>query len=206
MLDLFKSDLQRWIIPQSIADPSMVTWSSTLRLLWRNMPVRAALWFRVGSWCKRRNLPVLPGMIQRYLLRNFGVEIAPRMDVGGGLYIAHPVGTVIYARRIGKNCTIIHNVTIGMRNEYAFPDIGDNVFVGAGARILGGIRIGNNARIGANAVVLDDVPDGATVVGIPARVIHISEAPGEKLGTYNSVAANGSSEQPDVAALQTSGS
>lgn len=181
MLDLFKADLQRWIIPQGVADPSTVTLSSTLRLLWRHMPVRAAFLFRFGSWCKRNRLPLLPGMIQRYLLRGFGLEIAPGADVAGGLYIAHPVGTVISARKIGMNCTIIHNVTIGMRNEWAFPHIGDNVFIGAGARVLGDIRIGDNARIGANAVVLDDVPDGATVVGIPARVIHSREAPQKAL-------------------------
>lgn len=70
---------------------------------------------------------------------------------------------------------MIHNVTVGMRNEWAFPEIGDDVFIGAGARVLGGIVVGDGARIGANAVVIQDVPAGATVVGIPARVIATAE-------------------------------
>ena len=174
MLKLFKQDLRRWIIPQGIADPSTITPSSTLTLLWRYMAVRATFWFRLSSWCKEKNIPLLPGIIQRHIYRFFGLEIIPGADIGGGLYIAHPVGTVISASKIGENCTVIANVTIGMRNEWAFPTIGDHVFIGAGARVLGGISIGNNARIGANAVVIDDVPDGATVVGIPARVISTS--------------------------------
>jgi len=96
------------------------------------------------------------------------------IKIGGGLYIPHPNGTVIVAEEIGKNCNIIANVTIGMRNEWTFPIIGDNVFIGAGARILGGIRIGDNSVIGANSVVIQDVPDNTTVVGIPARVVRHS--------------------------------
>lgn len=173
MFSLFKQDVGRWIIPQSIADPSDVTIMTTLRLLWQHMPLRAMLWFRFGSWCKRKNISFFPGFIQRFLFRFFGFEIAIGSDVGGGFYIAHPNGTVINSKRIGKNCSIIANVTIGMRNEWEFPEIGDNVFIGAGARILGGIIIGDGAKIGANAVVIDNVPAGATVVGIPARVIRI---------------------------------
>jgi len=86
------------------------------------------------------------------------------------------VGTVIAPRRIGRNCSIIAAVTIGMRTERAFPDIGDDVFIGAGARVLGGIRIGDRVVIGANAVVIQDVPDGATAVGVPARIISERQA------------------------------
>jgi len=128
-------------------------------------------WFRLACWFKQHHVPLFPGMIQRYLYRFFGLEIPSGGDIGGGLYIPHPIGTVIMPKRIGRNCSIIANVTIGMRNEWAFPDIGDNVFIGAGARVLGGIRIGNNAVIGANAVVIHDVPDDTTVVGIPARPV-----------------------------------
>jgi serine O-acetyltransferase len=101
--------------------------------------------------------------------------MSPDLDIGGGLYIAHPNGCVIHAKKIGRNCSIISNVTIGMRNRWEFPTIGDNVFIGSGARILGGIKVGNNVRIGANAVVIHDVPDNCTVVGIPARIISTSQ-------------------------------
>jgi len=171
MWQLFKQDVQRWIFPQVQIEPITLTFRTIIRLWWRHLPVRAMLWFRFGSWCKQHRLPFMTGLTQRFLYRFFGLEIRLGADIGGGLYIPHPVGTVIVAKRIGKNCSIIANVTIGMRNEWDFPEIGDNVFIGAGARVLGGIKVGDNAVIGANAVVIHDVPAGATVVGIPAKEI-----------------------------------
>lgn len=171
MWELFKQDVQRWIVPQQVADPSLVTLGTILKLLYYHMSLRAMLWFRFGSWCRHRRIPFMTGFIARLLLRQYGLEISPGANVAGGLYIAHPVGTVISAKRIGRNCSIITSVTIGMRNEHAFPEIGDHVFIGAGARVLGGIQIGDNAIIGANAVVINDVPPNTTVVGIPAKVI-----------------------------------
>jgi serine O-acetyltransferase len=129
--------------------------------------------FRIASWFKKHRVPFFPNFLQQYIFAVYGLEIPSGGDIKGGLYIPHPVGTVIMPARIGKNCSIIANVTIGMRNEWEFPDIGDNVFIGAGARVLGGIRIGNDAVIGANAVVVQSIPDGATAVGIPARVTRI---------------------------------
>ncbi len=178
MLKLFKQDVQRWVIPQQVADPSAVTLMTTLKLLFRHMPLRAMLWFRFGSWCKRKGIPFLPGFIQRLIYKQFGLEISVGGAIGGGLYIAHPIGTVIMVNRMGENCSIIAAVTLGMRNEYAFPNIGDNVFIGAGARVLGGIDVGDGTVIGANAVVIKDVPAQATVVGIPGRVVRVG---GQKL-------------------------
>ena len=171
-LKLFKQDVQRWIIPEQIADPSWVTWSGTIRLLFRNMPLRAMLWFRFGSWCAQKRIP-LAGFVQRILYRWFGLEIKPGANIGGGLYIAHPIGTVIFVESMGENCTVIAGVTIGLRGTYKFPRIGNNVFIGAGARVLGDIEIGDDAVIGANAVVISDIPAGGTAVGIPAKVIRI---------------------------------
>lgn len=139
------------------------------------------LCYRIGAWCSRRNIPFFPGFFQRLIYFLYGLEIAVSQDIGGGLYIAHPIGTVISVEKMGSNCTIIASVTIGMRNEWAFPTIGDGVFIGAGARVLGGIHVGDNAVIGANAVVIKDVPDGATVVGIPARVVRNAD---EKLERF----------------------
>ncbi len=171
-LKLFKQDVQRWIYPEQVADPSLVTFMGTLKLYFRHMPLRAMLWFRFGSWCSSKHIP-LSGFIQRALYRWYGLEIKPGADVGGGLYIAHPIGTVVSAECIGENCTIIAGVTIGLRGTHRFPRIGNNVFIGAGARILGDIDIGDDAVIGANAVVINDIPAGGTAVGIPAKVIRI---------------------------------
>ena len=178
MMDLFKQDVQRWILPQRIADPSLVTLKSTLKLLYHHIPLRAMLFYRIGAWCSKKNIPFFPGFIQRLIYFLYGLEIAVSQDIGGGLYIAHPVGTVISVEKMGRNCTIIASVTIGMRNEWAFPTIGDEVFIGAGARVLGRINVQDKAVIGANAVVIRDVPRGATVVGIPARVVRSN---GEKV-------------------------
>ncbi|MCS6888869.1 MAG: serine acetyltransferase [Chloroflexus sp.] len=176
MWELFLQDAQRWVIPGQISTAPL-SWRQMLALLFRHLPLRAMLWFRFGSWCKQRSIPFLPGYVQRRLYRRYGLEIVVGADIGGGLYIAHPVGTVIAPQRIGRNCTIVAAVTIGMRNEWEFPVIGDEVFIGAGARVLGGITVGDRARIGANAVVTRDVPAGATVVGIPARVVKIDGLP-----------------------------
>lgn len=176
MVELFRRDAQRWLALQEGENPPALSIGTLLALLYRHMPLRAMFWFRLGSWFKKNRVPLVPGFVQRYLYRYFGLEIIVGSNIGGGLYIAHPIGTVIAAEEIGENCSIIASVTIGMRNEWVFPRIGNNVFIGAGARVLGDIRVGDNAIIGANAVVIKDVPDGATAVGIPAKVIHIAGA------------------------------
>jgi serine O-acetyltransferase len=93
-------------------------------------------------------------------------------DIGPGLFVAHGHGTSLAAARIGANCYVHQGVTIGWdyKGEQK-PVIGDNVFIGAGACILGDVTVGDGARIGANAVVLTDVPAGATAVGVPARIL-----------------------------------
>lgn len=101
-----------------------------------------------------------------------GAEIGLGTEIGGGLLIPHPNGIVINTRVcIGPNCLIFQQVTIGIGRGQAPPTLGGHVDIGAGAKILGGITIGDHAIIGANSVVLQDVPTGATVAGIPARRI-----------------------------------
>jgi serine O-acetyltransferase len=177
MFELFKQDVRRWIVPSKIHDDAPVGLGLMLKLLFRHMPLRAMAWFRFGCWCKQHKIPFLTGFSQRLIYSRYGLEIVVGADIGGGLYIAHPIGTVISPKRMGRNCSIIAAVTIGMRNTWDFPDIGDEVFIGAGARVLGAIKIGDGAVIGANAVVISDVPAGATAVGIPARVTRMKGGP-----------------------------
>ena len=93
-------------------------------------------------------------------------------DIGSGLFIQHGFSTIITAKHIGKNCFINQQVTIGAdKPNEDLPWIGDNVRICAGAIIIGGIHIGNNSCIGAGAVVINDVKEGATVVGVPAKPI-----------------------------------
>ncbi len=101
-----------------------------------------------------------------------GADIPLNAQIGGGLLLPHPNGVVIHPdARIGPNCLLFQQVTIGQGPRPGAPKIGGHVDIGAGAKVLGGVSIGDHAKIGANAVVLIDVPDGATAVGIPARVI-----------------------------------
>ena len=173
---LFRQDAARWVEPQGVVPVDRITPAVALKLLIRNMPLRAMAWFRLASLAKQVGVRGAPSFIQRRLLRVYGLEMTPGTAVGGGLYIAHPVGCVLVAESIGENVSVIAQVTFGTRADYRWPTIRDGVFVGAGARVLGGITVGANALIGANAVVVHDVPDGVTVVGIPARQIGAGSA------------------------------
>lgn len=98
-------------------------------------------------------------------------------EIGPGFLIVHGFSTIIVAK-IGKNCTLLQQITIGFKEENDGPPIlGDNVYIGAGAKILGDIKIGNNVKIGANAVVVKDVPDNCTVGGVPAKIIKKNKKP-----------------------------
>ena len=92
-------------------------------------------------------------------------------DIGPGLFIQHGFATIVAARRVGRNCWINQQVTIGFTRPDDRPSIGDDVFVYAGAKVLGDVTVGDGAVVGANAVVLEDVPPGATAVGVPARIL-----------------------------------
>ncbi len=109
------------------------------------------------------------------LTYKFGIAIPLFTEIGSGFYIGHFGGIVIsHEARIGKNCNISQGVTIGQANRgknKGCPQLGDNVYIGPGAKIIGAIRIGNNVAIGANSVVTKDIPDNSVVVGIPSKVI-----------------------------------
>ena len=113
-----------------------------------------------------------------------GIEIHPGAKIGKNLFIDHGMGVVIgETSEIGENVTIYHAVTLGgiapsvdsdsQRNEKRHPTIGDDVVIGSGAQIIGPVKIGNGSRIAANAVVVNDVPENATMVGIPAKAVQI---------------------------------
>lgn len=92
-------------------------------------------------------------------------------DIGPGLFIQHGFATIIAAKSIGKDCWINQQVTIGYSNKTDTPELGDNVVVNAGAKIIGKVKVGKNSIVGANAVVVKNIPDNCTVVGVPAYII-----------------------------------
>lgn len=119
------------------------------------------------AWALRRKWVVLR---HRFWSAVSGADIPLNCQLGGGLLLPHPNGVVIHPDvQIGPNCLVFQQVTIGTREPGGVPSIGGHVDMGAGARLLGAIRVGDHARIGANAVVVSDVPAHAVAVGMPAR-------------------------------------
>lgn len=131
---------------------------------------------RVLHFMYEIGIPFLPRMfseINRFLT---GLEIHPGATIGKGFFVDHGMGVVIGETTvIGDNCVLFHNVTLGGTGKHQgkrHPTIGDNVFIGTGAILLGPIVVGNNVKIGANSfVVMRDVPDNCTVAGTPAKII-----------------------------------
>jgi|SRR4051812_515465 len=125
---------------------------------------------RKGPWHRvMRRLARLRHMFWSVITQS---DIGLETRFGSGLMLPHPNGVVIHENAaIGNDCMIMQQVTIGMIGDGEVPTVGSNVYVGAGAKIIGRVNIGDGARIGANAVVVDDVPPGATAVGIPARLV-----------------------------------
>jgi serine O-acetyltransferase len=134
-----------------------------------------AIWFyRLGHWFWTHRLYFL-GRFTSHLGRWLtGIEIHPGAQIGAGFFIDHGMGVVIgETTEIGENVTLYHGVTLGgvsWRKEKRHPTIGDHVVVGAGAKVLGPIIIGEHSRIGANSVVVKDVPPHSVVVGVPGRM------------------------------------
>lgn len=126
-----------------------------------------------GYKCTKKRIPLIPRLIYRFNRIVFACDIPPRTEIGKGTLFSHSgLGVVVNGdAKIGKNCRILQNVTIGGRGHHGVPIIEDNVLVGASAAILGGVRIGKNSVIGAHAVVLKDVPPYSVVAGNPAHII-----------------------------------
>jgi serine O-acetyltransferase len=138
-----------------------------------------ALWaHRAAHWLWVHNAR-LAGRVLSQLARFFtGIEIHPGARIGSGFFIDHGMGVVIgETAEVGDNVTLYHGVTLGgtsLEKGKRHPTLLDNVVVGAGAKILGAIEIGENSRIGANAVVVKPVPANSVVVGVPGQVVHRS--------------------------------
>ncbi len=121
-------------------------------------------------------------MILRHYMYKYGISIDPNTNIGEGFYIGHFGSIVVNSKAvIGKNCNISQDVTIGQANRgknIGYPIIGENVYIGPGAKIIGAIHIGNNVAIGANCVVTKDIPDNSVVVGVPGQVISFKGSEG----------------------------
>lgn len=133
----------------------------------------AIFFHRISHFLYKNKLYFLARLNSQIARHITGIEIHPGAQIGKKLFIDHGMGVVIgETATIGDNCTIYHNSTLGGTGKdknKRHPDLGNNVMVGAGAKVLGPIKIGDNVKIGANSVVLKNVPDNVTVVGIPRK-------------------------------------
>ena len=140
---------------------------------------KALIYYKISHYLYNKKHYILARYISEKAKRKTGIEIHPGAKIGKGLFIDHGMGVVIGETAIvGDNVTMYHGVTLGGTGKEKgkrHPTIGDNVFIGSGAKLLGNIKIGNNVKIGANAVVLKDVPDNVTIVGIPAKIVKLKE-------------------------------
>lgn len=126
---------------------------------------------RLRETARRLHVPLVNTVLRNVQQIYAGVEIGKDVTLGEGVYFVHPVGVVIGGdARIGDRVRFYGSNTVGTAKDDGYPVIEDDVWIGAGARILGPIRVGARSRIGANAVVLQDVPPDHVAVGIPARV------------------------------------
>ncbi len=135
----------------------------------------AIIFYRLAHKLMQIHLPFFPRFISQFAKWLTGIEIHPGAMIGEGLFIDHGMGVVIGETSIiGNNVTLFQGVTLGGTGKERgkrHPTLGNNVVVGAGAKILGNVNIGDNVQIGANAVVIKDVPPNSTAVGIPGRIV-----------------------------------
>jgi len=146
--------------------------------------VHAVLLHRISHWLWHRRLRWLARLLSAFSRWITGIEIHPGAVIGRRFFIDHGMGVVIgETAEIGDDCTLYHGVTLGgtsWKKGKRHPTLGRDVVVGAGAKVLGPIQIGDGARIGSNSVVVKNVPAHATVVGVPGRTVSRGEAANEK--------------------------
>jgi serine O-acetyltransferase len=165
LLDHISAEVPDWTreIPQHFWDPGRKLLRTIRKYQsWRSRGGVLGLWY-----CK------ILVLRHRFWSVVTGADIPLTCQIGGGLLIPHPNGIVIHPNtKIGVNCLIFHQVTLGSRNAGGVPEIGGHVDIGAGAKVLGPIKIGAHARIGANAVVISDVEPNGVARGYPSGIHH----------------------------------
>ena len=147
--------------------------------------------YRRANWFYRHDMKFIARMISQRARRRTGIEIHPGAKIGKNLFIDHGMGVVIgETAEVGDNCTIYQGVTLGGTGKdkgKRHPTIGANVTIGAGAKVLGPFKVGDNSKIAANAVVLKEVPPNSTCVGVPAHIVkrdNVRVAPAKPTAHY----------------------
>jgi serine O-acetyltransferase len=151
--------------------------------------VHVVMWHGLSHWLWEHELRLLARFSSHIARWLTGIEIHPAARIGRRFVIDHGMGVVIgETAEVGDDCYFYHQVTLGVARTMGgkrHPTVGNNVIIGAGAKVLGPITVGDNARVGANAVVVDSVPNDTTVVGIPARVVDRQQTRGRKVSGFD---------------------
>lgn len=165
--------------------------------------VHAIIYHRIAHFFYRHNMKFLARVVSQWSRFWTGIEIHPGAKIGRRLVIDHGMGIVIgETAEIGDDCLLYHGVTLGGTGKDSgkrHPTLGNNVMVSTGAKVLGPFKVGDNSRIAANAVVLQEVPDNATAVGIPAQIVRVQ---GEKVKKYVDEVDHTSVENPTLAKIE----
>ncbi|WP_251040893.1 serine O-acetyltransferase EpsC [Bacillus sp. ISL-45] len=151
---------------------------SIFKMVFTHSNLQCLILFRIQESLFQKKIPLLPSIIKFLNQLLTGAEIGLPVSIGKGLVIRHSNGIVLgNGVKIGEDCTLLHQITLGEKygdgkdSKHLYPNIGDRVVISCGAKILGGIKVGNDVTIGANAVVLKDVKANCIAVGIPAKIL-----------------------------------
>lgn len=167
MFDNVKSDLRA-------SCEGSITLRKVIFFLFASTDFKVVLHYRINNWFYRHGFKYLSYYLACRAKKKYGIEISPIATIGKGFRVVHGLGTVIGNQVvIGKDCTVYQNVTLGtsrsQTGKILYPVVRDNVIIYAGAKVLGGVNIGNNVVIAANAVVVKDVNGDVVVGGVPAK-------------------------------------
>jgi len=171
---LVKSDLYRYAHD--------FTLSSFIHHIFLSPGFKYSFWIRTCAFLKSNiffHFIIFPfaWCFLRHYEYKYGISIPYHTQIGSGFYIGHFGGIVVNGHAvIGRNCNISHQTTLGVANRGSrkgYPIIGDNVYIGPGAKVIGKVQVGNNVAIGANCVVTKDVPENSVIVGVPGKVISL---------------------------------
>lgn len=158
---------------------------NTLEIILTYSGLHAVAAYRVAHYFHQKRMFLTARVISQLARFFTGIEIHPGARIGKGLFIDHGMGVVIgETTEIGDNCLLYQGVTLGGTGKdkgKRHPTLGNNVMVGSGAKVLGPFKVGNNVKIAANAVVLTEIPDNCTAVGVPARVVRCNGQPASDL-------------------------
>lgn len=161
-------DLKRDAARLRLSYPRASTARAVVEALLFNNGFQAVVLYRIARWLRVRRIPVLPPLVARCNLFLTGVDLHPAAEIGPGLLVAHGHGLVVGGgAKIGADALLLHGVTVGSPSPgrvAEMPTIGDRVFLGAGAKVVGGVILGADVAVGPNAVILEDVPSGSRVM------------------------------------------